>query len=100
MNKELEYDFGLALQALVATLIKNAQHVPESVLKSALEFEASAWDKRASADKLTRLKAIAEATEPPSAINRFMESYPHPFSKKRYQEYLELMQLYRQSLAP
>ena len=99
MRKELEHDFGRALMNLVAHLIKNAEKVPEPVLKGALECEAFTWEKLDTDTKLARLREIAEVTEAPSAVHRHMEAYPHAFSKKRYADYLDALRLYKQSLA-
>ena len=98
MRNEQEYLFGRSLQQLVAHLIKNAIKVPEPVLKGALDFEASAWDKQADAAKRDRVRTIADLTEAPSAIHRHMEAYPHAFSKKRYADYLAALKFYKASL--
>jgi hypothetical protein len=98
MKNELEDNFGLALQQLVAHLIKNSKQVPEPVLQTALDWEAATWSQLDDATKRTRVRAVAEQTEAPSAVNRYMEAYPHPFTKKRYVEYLEALRLYKQSL--
>jgi len=99
MRNELEDNFGRALQSMVAHLIKNAEQVPEPVLKNALEFEAFTWEELDKADKLKRLSTLGELTDPSSEIGRHMEAYPHSFSKKRYQDYLDLIKLYKKSLA-
>ena len=99
MKIDSEIEFGRALLQLVAHLLKNAEKVPEPVLKGALEFEAFTWGKQDVAAKRTRLNAIAELTEAPSEVHRHMEAYPHPFSKKRYAEYLTALRLYKESLA-
>ena len=99
MKNESENEFGRALLQLVAHLLKNAEKVPEPVLKGALEFEAFTWEKLDEATKRSRLRAIADLTAAPSDVHRHMEAYPHPFSKKRYAEYLEALRLYQQSLA-
>jgi hypothetical protein len=98
MRNEQEYLFGRSLQQLVAHLIKNAIKVPEPILKGALDFEASAWEKQADAAKRERVRAIADLTEPPSAIHRHMEAYPHAFSKKRYADYLTALKFYKELL--
>lgn len=98
MSNELETSFGFALQQLVAHLIKNADQVPAPVLKGALDFETLAWDKLADDAKRARLRVIAAETEPPSEVSRHLEAYPHPFTKKRYADYLEALRLYKQSL--
>jgi len=98
MRNELEFNFGRALQSMVAHLIKNAEQVPEPVLKNALEFEAFTWEDLDKADKLKRLSTIGELTDSSSEIGRHMEAYPHPFSKKRYQDYLDLIKQYKESL--
>jgi len=99
MRNELEDNFGRALQSMAAHLIKNAEQVPEPILKNALEFEAFTWEERDSADKLKRLTAIEELTDPASEIGRHMEAYPHPFTKQRYQDFLSMLRLYKESLA-
>ncbi len=99
MRNELEDNFGRALQSMVAHLIKNAENVPEPVLKNALEFEAFTWENFDSAEKLKRLTSMEEVTNPSSEIGSHMEAYPHPFSKRRYQDYLDLLKLYKKSLA-
>jgi len=99
MRNELEDNFGRALQSMVAHLIKNAEKVPEPVLKNALEFEEFTWEELDASDKLKRLTSMEELTEPSSEIGRHMEAYPHPFSKKRYQDFLSLFQQYKKSLA-
>jgi hypothetical protein len=99
MRNELEFNFGRALQSMVSHLIKNAENVPEPVLKNALEFEAFTWEELDPQEKIKRLSALGELTDPSSEIGRHMEAYPHPFSKKRYQDYLEMLKLYKESLA-
>ena len=98
MKTDLENEFGRVLIQLVAHLLKNAEKVPEPVMKGALEFEAFTWAKLDEATKRTRLGQIAELTDAPSAVHRHMEAYPHPFSKKRYAEYLSALKLYKESL--
>ncbi len=98
MRNELENEFGRTLMQLVAHLLKNAEKVPEPVLKGALEFEAFTWEKLDVATKRTRLNQIAEATDAPSVVHRHMEAYPHPFSKNRYVEYLSALKRYQASL--
>lgn len=98
MSNESETSFGFALQQLVAHLIKNATPVPAPVLQSALDFETLAWEKLADDAKRTRLRAIAAETEAPSEVSRQLEAYPHPFTKKRYADYLEALRLYKKSL--
>jgi hypothetical protein len=99
MRNELEDNFGRALQSMVAHLIKNAEQVPEPILKNALEFEAFTWEDLDSADKLKRLTSMEDLTDPSSEVGRHMEAYPHPFSKKRYQDFLNSFKLYKKSLA-
>ena len=99
MRNELETNFGRALIQLVAHLLKNAEKVPESILKSALEFEAFTWENLDGDTKRARVRAISECTVAPSAIHRHIEAYPHDFSKKRYADYLLALQLYQKSLA-
>lgn len=98
MRNASENEFGHALLQLVAHLLKNAEKVPEPVMKGALEFEAFTWEKLDDATKRTRLRQIAELTDAPSAVHRHMEAYPHQFSKKRYAEYLSALKLYKESL--
>ena len=98
MRNALEANFGRTLLNLVTHLIKNAEKVPEPVLKGALAFEAFTWGKFDDATKLSLLREIAEQTEASSAIYRHMESYPHAFSKKLYADYLDALRLYKQSL--
>lgn len=98
MKNELEYNFGRALQSVVAHLIKNAEKVPEPALQNALEFEAFTWEALDPADKLKRLRLIQEETDPSSEVGRHMTAYPHKFSKQRYQDYLDLLKLYTKSL--
>lgn len=95
MRSEQENEFGHALMQLVAHLLKNAEKVPEPVLKGALEFEAFTWEKLDDATKRARLAQIAELTDAPSAVHRHMEAYPHQFSKKRYAEYLAALKRYK-----
>ena len=95
MRSEQENEFGHALLQLVAHLLKNAEKVPEPVLQGALEFEAFTWEKLDDATKRVRLAKIAELTDAPSAVHRHMEAYPHPFSKKRYAEYLAALKRYK-----
>ena len=99
MRKESESEFGHALLQLVAHLLKNAEKVPEPVLKAALDFEAFTWESLDEAVKRARLKAVAELTEAPSDVNRHIAAYPHEFSKKRYADYLLALRLYKESLA-
>ena len=99
MRNALETNFGHALIQLVAHLLKNAEKVPEPVLKGALEFEAFTWENLALETKRTRIRAIAECTEAPSDVHRHIEAYPHAFSKKRYADYLVALRLYKESLA-
>ena len=99
MRNELEANFGRTLLHLVAHLIKNAEKVPEPVLKGALACEAFTWEKFDDATKRALLREIAEHTEAPSSVHRHMEAYPHAFSKKRYAEYLDALRLYKQSLS-
>jgi hypothetical protein len=98
MRNESEYEFGRTLMQLVAHLLKNAEKVPEPVMKAALEFEAFTWEKLDDATKRTCLRQVAELTDAPSAVHRHMEAYPHQFSKKRYAEYLSALTLYKESL--
>ncbi len=98
MRNELEANFGRTLLNLVTHLIKNAEKVPEPVLKGALACEAFTWSKFDEETKRSLLREIAEQTEAPSAVYRHMESYPHAFSKKRYADYLDALRLYKQSL--
>ena len=99
MKNDLELNFGRALMQLVAHLIKNAEKVPEPVLKAALDFEAFTWEGLDVATKRARLKAVAELTEAPSDVHRHIEAYPHEFSKKRYADYLLALRLYKELLA-
>lgn len=98
MSTDLETSYGFALQQLVAHLIKNADQVPAPVLKGALDFETLAWAKLDDDTKRARLRTIAAETEAPSEVSRHLEAYPHPFTKKRYAEYLDALRLYKQSL--
>ena len=98
MRNELEDNFGRAVQLLAAHLIKNAEKVPEPVLKNALEFEAFTWENLDTATKLKRLQDLEEETGPSSDVGQHMEAYPHPFSKRRYQDYLDMLKLYKKSL--
>ena len=98
MKTESEEIFGRNLLQLVAHLLKNAEKVPEPVLKGALEFEAFTWSNLDDATKRARLKAIAELTEAPSKVHSHMEAYPHPFSKKRYADYLDALRVYKLTL--
>ena len=98
MSTEMETNFGFALQQLVAHLIKNADQVPAPVLQGALDFETLAWEKLADDAKRARLRIIAAETETPSEVSRHLEAYPHPFTKKRYADYLEALRLYKKSL--
>ncbi len=99
MKNDVEIEFGRALQQLVAHLIKNAEKVPEPVLKSALECEAFTWSKLDEDTRRARLREIATLTEAPSPIHRHMEAYPHAFSKKRYAEYLDVLRRYKEALS-
>jgi hypothetical protein len=98
MTNELEVHFGQALQQLVAHLIKNADQVPATVLQGALDFETLVWEKLDDDAKRARLRIIAAETEAPSIVSRHLDAYPHPFTKKRYADYLEALRLYKKSL--
>jgi hypothetical protein len=99
MKNELETNFGRTLQVLVTVLLKNAQKIPEPVLQGALDFESFKWDNQDDATKRSRLRAIAELTEAPSPVNRFLETYPHAFSRQRYQDYLVALKFYKEFLS-
>lgn len=98
LRTELEKEFGDTLHFVVGHLIKNAIRVPSSVLQSALAFENYTWKDLSEEEKITMVREIAEQTEPPSAIHRHFESFPHHFSKGQFQKYLVALKYYKAEL--
>ncbi len=98
MRSELEEHFGRTLQIMVANLIKNAEKVPAGTLDSAQAFETFMWHKFSPEEKKQRIQTIMKETSPDTSIGRHYENYPHPYSRRRYQDYLALLKHYSAEL--
>ncbi len=98
MRSEYEKEFGDTLHFVVGHLIKNAIRVPSPLLQGALAFESFTWAELPDAEKTALVRGIAEQSEPPSAIHRHFESYPHHYSKEQFTRFLRALKFYKGEL--
>lgn len=98
MRNEFEKTFGELLHQIAGNLIKNAEPVPENVLKGALAFEKHKWHSMPLQEQIDLVRNIERETEAPSAIYRHYESYPHPFSRTLFSKFSAALKDYKQSL--
>ena len=88
MTSPAEYALGKALKTVVIALRKNDGPIPASSLESAKLFESFQWDKLPDAERASRLAAIRAECGPGTPVEAFFASYPHPFTRARYADFL------------
>jgi hypothetical protein len=94
-----EENYGKMLRMLVANLLKNAAPVPPALKDAAIEFESRAWFKKPDADRAQALAEIERATAGGSAVAKHYAEYPHPYSRRLFERFLDAQKLFREAVA-
>lgn len=91
MTSPAEYALGKTLKTVIIALRKNDGPMPESSLESARLFEAFQWDKLPDAERASRIATIRAECGPGTPVEQFFSSYPHPFTRARYTDFLSAL---------
>lgn len=94
-----EEKFTKLVRLLTVSLIKNAVKPPAPLLQIAEEAEAGLWPILDPSIKLERLKELSAcALDTSSPVFKLYDTYPHPYSKKRYADFVEALAAYQNEL--
>lgn len=90
----LEENYGKMLRMLAANLAKNVGPVPGVLKTAAIAFESRAWFKKPEDERAALLREAERATGPDSAVAKHYADYPHPYSRRLFERFLEAQKLF------
>ena len=90
----LEENYGKMTRMLAANLAKNAAPVPDVLKTAAIDFESRAWFKKPEGERADILRAVTRETGPGSAVAKHYAEYPHPYSRRLFERFLEAQKLF------
>lgn len=90
----LEENYGKMTRMLAANLAKNVGPVPDILKTAAIDFESRAWFKKPEGERAEILRGVTRETGPASAVAKHYAEYPHPYSRRLFERFLEAQKLF------